>query len=252
MDLKYLKRPLISGPPAITLVVVLLGYALTQTVNIPTAAFASAGKHRTYTTNFPLAEDPISERGIRINGQTAGLDWASVRTTPGLALGTESGEVTTAPGKYDDSTALLTGAWGPNQTAQATVHTVNRNDKIYEEVELRLRSTLTPHRATGYEINFRCSKTAKAYTQIVRWNGPLGGFTYVKTGDGSQYGVANGDAIKATIVGNVITAYINGVRVLHGTDSTYSSGSPGIGFYIEGTTGVNGNYGFTSFAATDE
>jgi len=68
----------------------------------------------------------------------------------------------------------------------------------------------------------------------------------------SQYGVANGDVIKASMVGNVITADINGVRVLQATDSTYASGSPGLGCYIEGTTGVNSDYGFTSFTATDE
>jgi len=50
----------------------------------------------------------------------------------------------------------------------------------------------------------------------------------------------------------VITADINGVRVLQATDSTYASGSPGLGCYIEGTTGVNSDYGFTSFTATDE
>jgi hypothetical protein len=58
--------------------------------------------------------------------------------------------------------------------------------------------------------------------------------------------------VKATIVGNVITAYINGVQVLQATDNTYKGGSPGMGFYIEGTTGVNSDYGFTSFKATDE
>jgi hypothetical protein len=80
----------------------------------------------------------------------------------------------------------------------------------------------------------------------------LGRFTYVRTADGSQYGVANGDVIKATMVGNVITVYINGARVLQATDSTYASGSPGMRSYLEGTTGVNGDYGFSSFTASDE
>ena len=57
--------------------------------------------------------------------------------------------------------------------------------------------------------------------------------------------------MKATIVGNTITSYINGVAKLSVTDSTYSSGSPGMGFYLQGASGVNGNYGFTSYVATD-
>jgi len=202
---------------------------------------------RTYTTNFSVAENPISEGGKWINGKVAGLDWSDVATTPGLAYGVESGT-----NGFDDSTALLTGSWGSDQWAQATVHSVNQNDAIFEEVELRLRSTLAGNSNTGYEINFRCSKTANAYTQIVRWDGPLGKFTYLQQNGGAQYGVANADVVKATIVGNVITAFVNGVQVAQARDDTFAHGSPGIGFYLQGTTGVNTDYGFTSFIASDK
>ncbi len=210
------------------------------------AAAASRSDYRTYATDFPLAENPVSEGDKWVNGRAVGLDWANVRTAHGLAFGTESGRV-----KYDDSTALLAGGWRADQAVQATVYTVNQNEKVYEEVELRLRSSLAAHRATGYETNFRCLKTAKAYAQIVRWNGPLGDFTYLSTREGGQYGVTNGDVVKATAVGNVITAYINGTQVLRATDSTYPSGNPGLGFYLEGASGVNGDYGFTSFSAAE-
>lgn len=234
MDLKISKRRIFPAISVFVLTIALLpGYS-----RVP------ATPDRTYSTKFPLSEDPISERDKWINGQTVGLDWANVRTTPGFAFGTESGNV-----RFDDSAALLSGSWGPNQTVQATVRSANQNDKIYEEVELRLRSSLTAHRATGYEINFRCSKTEKAYSQIVRWNGPLGDFSYVKTGDGPRYGVSNGDVVKATMVGNLITVYINGNQVLQATDETYTNGSPGMGFYIEGATRGNDDFGFTSFAA---
>src|ERR1700730_13394721 len=125
-----------------------------------------------YSTNFPLTENPISEKGKWINGKLAGQDWANVRTTPGLAFGTETDKV-----KYDDSTAILAGSWGASQVAQAQVHTVNQNSGIYEEVELRLRTTISAHSITGYEINFRCTTDGTQYVQIVRWNGPLGNFT---------------------------------------------------------------------------
>jgi len=210
------------------------------------APTATGTKHRTYSTSFPRAENPILESGQWVNGLKAGLDWANVRTTVGRAFGTETGS-----GGYDDSTALLTGPWGADQTAQATVFSKNQSDGLFEEVELRLRSSLSADRATGYEINFRCSKTSNAYTQIVRWNGPLGNFTYLNAVGGVQAGVADGDVVKATIVGSVITVYVNGAQVVQATDSTYTSGSPGIGFFLQGGTGVNADYGFTRFSASD-
>ena len=207
---------------------------------------APAALARTYTTNFPLTENPISEGGNWINGKTVGLDWSNASTTPGLVIGLESG--TTG---YDDTVALVTGAWGPNQTVQATVFTRNQNDNIFEEVELRLRSTLSAHRCTGYEINFSARSSSNAYVQIVRWNGPLASWTLLDSRGGSAYGIKTGDIVKATITGNVITAYINNVQVLQVTDGTYTTGNPGVGFYLQNATGKNGDYGFSSFTATD-
>lgn len=227
--------------------VVLLLLCLSSGPGSPPAGAAPSSAYRVYTTRFPLTEDPISEGGQWVNGRQEGLDWADVRTTRGFAFGTERGTV-----KYDDSTALLTGPWGPDQMAQATVRTAGQNDSIFEEVELRLRSSLSAHRATGYEILFRCLKSEEAYLQIVRWNGLLGDFTYLNTAGGARYGVADGDVVRATIIGNAITAYINGVPMLQATDSTYASGSPGMGFYLEGASGVNDDYGFTDFTASDE
>jgi hypothetical protein len=228
-----------------TLVVaLLLGYASSRST-IHRVHSAPDNTHGVFRTSFPNQENPISEGGQWINGQAAGLDWGDVRTIPGRAFGTD-GKV-----RYADSTALLGGAWGPNQTAQATVHTLNQNDRIYEEVELRLRSSLSPHNATGYEINFRCLRTREAYTQIVRWNGRLGSFNIIKAAQGQQFGVSEGDVVRATISGDTITSYINGVEVLQVKDSTYASGNPGMGFYLEGATGINRDFGFTRFAATD-
>lgn len=198
---------------------------------------------RTYTTHFPLTENPISENANWTNGKANGFDWADIRTIPGLAFGTEVGTI-----KYDDSTALLTGRWGPNQTVRSTVYSVNpqTNTKIWEEVEIRLRSSISTHTNTGYEVLFELPP--HNFCQVVRWNGPLGDWTslgYLGSG------VHNGDVVKAMIVGNVITVYVNGVSQGQVTDSTYASGNPGMGFYLEGTTGVNRDYGFTSYSTTD-
>ena len=252
MEVKDSKRRLVIIRSAIMVVVALsLCYLSTLGVKILSAKSASAGAHRTYTTKFPLTENPISEGGKWTSGQKDGLDWANVRTTPGFAYGLEIGGKRPAPQKYDDAAALLTGTWGPDQTAEATVRTTNQNDKIWEEVELRLRSKISAHNCTGYEVMFRCSKSPKAYCSIARWLGPLGKFSYVKQLGGSQYGVANGDVVKASIIGNVITVYINGVQIIRTTDNTFSSGNPGIGFFLDGATGVNADYGFSSFTATE-
>ncbi len=79
----------------------------------------------------------------------------------------------------------------------------------------------------------------------------MGDFTYLSSVEGSQYGVEDGDVVKATMIGNVITAYINGVQVLQATDKTFKSGNPGIGFFLDSATGLNGDYGFTNFTASD-
>ena len=165
----------------------------------------------------------------------------------GLQLGTNQGAA-----KYDDSIALLDGAWGSDQSATATIHSENQSDAVYEEVELRLRSSLAAHCASGYEINFRCSKTANAYSEIVRWNGRLGDFTYVQRGTGSQYGVTDGDVVRASITSNLIVVSLNGKEILRATDPAYGQGNPGIGFFLEGSGRRTGSCGFTRFSASAE
>jgi hypothetical protein len=197
------------------------------------------GHPATYATRFPFTENPISDIGHWTNGKTAALDWGDVSTTPDIAIGHAG------PARYADATALLTGTWAPDQSAEATVYA----GKIFgsPEVELRLRSSLSAHVATGYEISNSVSSDASAYLIIVRWNGRLADFTYLANLHGQQYGVKTGDVVKATIVGNVITAFKNGVQLAQVTDKTYSTGNPGIGF----NEGSNGDYGFTSFTASD-
>jgi hypothetical protein len=208
----------------------------------------SAGVHaRSYHTDFPLAENPVSENGNWINGRSTGLDWADVAVTNGMALGLESGFT-----GYDDATALLTGSWGSNQTASAVVFATNRmSGNVYEEVEIRLCSSLSAHNCDGYEVNFSLRPDASAYVQIVRWNGPLGSFDYVNATGGSQCILHTGDTITGTVTNHTITAYINGSLIVQGTDTNFTGGNPGVGIFIQGASGVNRDYGFTSYTATD-
>jgi hypothetical protein len=202
-----------------------------------------------YTTTFPLTENPISEGGRWINGGSVGRDWTDVSTTPGLAIGHQVGA------SYTDATAILAGAWGPDQSVTARVFATKQNDDCFQEVELRLRSTIEPSRNTGYEISFKSSQSSSAYLIIVRWNGALGNFTYLFNQLGSQFGLANGDIVGASIVGNVISAYKNGNPMAQVADDAFVAGAPGMGFNlvnkVAGCPGTNGDYGFASYTATD-
>jgi hypothetical protein len=205
---------------------------------------------QSYNTSFPATENPISEGGKWHNGRTTGLSWANVQTTPGLAFGTN---VSGAP-PYNDSTAVLAGTWGSNQKAQATVYTLNQTSAIQEEVELRLRTTITAYSITGYEFDYRATSDGSQYIVIVRWNGTLNNFTYLTPSPCTTCGpgLHNGDTVMATAVGDTLRLYINGTQYLQATDSTYMGGSPGIGFWnLGGNVRQNSNYGLTSFSALD-
>jgi chitodextrinase len=223
----------------------------TSTQTTPVSATTASASSGSYNTTFLLAENPISEGGNWTNGGAIGLDWTDVQTTPHFAFGTMPGEAS-GGAQYADSTAVLNGAWGPDQTVQATVSVTNASasSSVFEEVELRLHTTITAHSITGYEIN--CSVSTASghnYVQIVRWNGPLASFTLL---DARANGpCVNGDILKATINGSTITVYLNGNSLFSVIDSTYGTGNPGIGFFLQGTTGVNANYGFSQFSASD-
>jgi hypothetical protein len=223
------------------------GMSNSFTVTAPTGDTSGV---RTYTTNFAAVESPISEGGRWVNGGTNGLDWSDVWSTGGKGIGRQTGA------SYTDATALLTGTWSANQQGTATVFTSGTvSEECYPEVELRLRSTISAHVNRGYEISFKVSQSGSAYLIIVRWNGPLGDFTYLLKSIGAQYGVKNGDIISAKVVGNVITAYKNGVVMGSASDNTYADGAPGMGFNLAtapmGCAGSNDKYGYTQFSATD-
>jgi hypothetical protein len=46
--------------------------------------------------------------------------------------------------------------------------------------------------------------------------------------------------------------YIHGIQMIKVTDDAFKSGNPGMGFFIDGATGVNGDFGFSKFIATDK
>jgi len=214
----------------------------------------SAWSQGTYSTNFPLTENPLNESGKWISG-TTGLDWTNCRTTAGFCFGTQPGNAT-GNQRYADSIAVLTGTWSQAQSAQATLLVPNADpggsDNVFEEVEIHLLVTVTPHNIVGYEANLSVTPN-NGYVQIGRWDGPLDVSKDVLGNAANVPAGKTGDVFKATFTPpNHLQVYINGVQVTEWFDpSPLTTGSPGIGFFLQGATGVNANYGFSSFSATD-
>jgi hypothetical protein len=191
-----------------------------------------------YSTMFPLTESPIYEGGRWMGGRTIGSDWGDVSTTPEYSFGLAG------PKAYADSVALLAGEWPSNQSVEVVV--VKKRVFRYPEVSIRLRSSLAKHNCDGYEISYSLKDGDSAYLIIVRWNGPLADFTYLLNAQGRQYAVKTGDVVKATVVGNEIKAYKNGLLMGATKDGTYTRGKPGFGF----NEGSNGDYGISRFITT--
>jgi hypothetical protein len=216
--------------------------AASQALSITTTADSSGGGGTTgasYSTTFSTTENPLSEGG---RWHRANNRWTNVQTVGGVAFGTNG-----VTNTYDDSYALLSG-FGPDQTVEAVVY---RDPSLpagsTHEVELLLRFSDDSGNARGYE----CLFAHYGGFDIVRWNGPQGNFTnmsLVQTGYlGRQ--LVTGDVIKATIVGNTITTYVNGTLVAKAIDSTFSNGQPGVGFFVR-PDGSSKLLGLTSYKAT--
>jgi hypothetical protein len=215
---------------------------------------------RTYTTNFPLTENPISESGNWLGGQTAGNNlWGNCQTNGTMVYGVSE------PTQYGDPTAILTGSWGPDQTVQGTVKiNTTPTGTCCQEIEVRVRMTInsSAHTISGYEVY--CSVNSNnPYCHIARWNGANGSWCNIEASTPSIY-LVNGDVLKGTVTGTnpvIITGYRNNVQIMQATDTgqncspggaagPWTSGAPGVGFYDNQDTNWN-YFGFSNFTATD-
>jgi len=192
-----------------------------------------------YSTTFDLTESPISENGA---WNHLGQDWPFVQTSGGDAYGTEPLTV--------DSYAYLTG-FPPDQSASATIHlSPNIDPSTQHEVEILLRWVDGPHTARGYECNLAYDGR---YAEIVRWNGAFGDWAYVTPGgSGGPGALHDGDVFTAQIVGSTITTYLNGVKLVTVTDTTFATGNPGMGFFRGASATTLDEYGFAAYSATSQ
>jgi hypothetical protein len=191
-----------------------------------------------FTTGFnPPAENPIRE-GRRWH--KADNAWHDVKKQGGVAMPSAANE------SYDDSYALLSG-FTPDVTVQATVRRApNADCSCPHDVELLLRMEDGSDYVRGYEVYFSCTASSPR-AAIVKWNGAMG--DYMEIGSSTPINLKTGDVISATIQGNHITAFLNGVLVAEATDSTFSDGQPGVGFFRR-PCGANGDLTLTRYMVT--
>lgn len=207
-----------------------------------------------YASDFKLTESPISE-GKR--WQHNGTLWTLVNTSGGIAFGTQTGT-----GAFDDSYAYVSG-FPADQEAHAVIHldTNSFTNGEHHEVELLFRwvdtSSATGGTARGYEINLAWDG---AYADAQRWNGlnsiAAPQYSAIHTQVPAACGAPkNGDLYSGTLIGNTLTAYLNGVA-FHTVDITSIGGTVwadgsgiGMGFFHQEVGGTRSGYGFNRFTA---
>lgn len=214
--------------------------------------FTCLPSDRTYTTNFPLTENPISDGGRWTSGGVFGK--TDVQTAAGRAFGTM---VSFNGSQYIDSCACLRGFGADHEV----FCTISNNDAANGlEVEILLRADLTPEHAFLYELD--CVYSDRAI-HLARWDmtkenpnsfAELGKFM------GGHVPLSNGDQVHAKIVGTVITCqYKRADRAAFSRLFTYdtardavrhTSGNPGIGFWNEtGSASNQSKLAWSNFTA---
>lgn len=221
-----------------------MGFKLTTRSS---GAFDPGSGLQSFSTNFPTAENPISVGGKLITSTSPGVSWtalppiAAVRVpSSGLA---ESAEYNIT--RANDAMAVLTGTWRPDQQASATIANlvVVNPGSFGAEIEIHLRTD--PVTGAGYEITWGYSRL---YYLITRWF-DFGSWDTILPETASTYQLVHGDVVSASIVGNTITMYTNGVQVEQVTDTFFTTGNPGFGFNA-GSAGTD-EYGIQSFTAVE-
>ena len=184
----------------------------------------------TFSTTFSTVENRVSAGGGLITSTSPGVNWSGLKLGGGGNLPVAP-VVVVAPGvaesaqyantNYGDALAVATGTWTPDQSASVVVGNIAAQSGGDQEFEIHLRTD--PNTGAGYEVSWAYNSD---YILIATWHA-TGGYTNLYFAQGSQYAVHPGDTLTASIHGNVITMYDNGVQEAQITDNTFTSGNPG-------------------------
>lgn len=206
-----------------------------------------------FATSFPLSETPISENGIWTN---SGLGQSNVVSAAGSAYGTSSAA---GGGTTGDSAAILIQSVPANVQISTVLKKVS-GTVDFQEVELLFRAAAGATALRGYECFLEQRGQYLSLVKRLGSNGGVEGVDYVILHETFSVTTPNdGDVFRATLVGNICTAFLAGVQIWthditkdknNSTVTTYNSGSIGIGFDGPGSGGyTDSKWGFKSFSA---
>lgn len=217
-----------------------------------------------FSTAFPATENPISQSGAWVLGLADGKDWTDPKTTGGQCVAS----TVPTPFRYSDDIAHIkttTKLFTANQFAQGVVYIAPGYvaGGGFHEIELLTRFFIRPDPSTGnahglasgYESSLGIDSSGLPYAFIARWNGQVTDFTSLIDPHGGLGSYTNAptfpvmnDVVRVEIVGTTITLKQNGTVILTATDSTFSSGQAGVGFWpVDGAT--PDNFGWKSLLA---
>lgn len=205
--------------------------------------------YQSATFAFDGTENPLSEGEIWLANTNTAL--SSFRKSGGRAIGNATGA------SFDDSAALLDG-YGVNVQLTGTVFKGTGLAATTHEMELLLRST----QSSTISLQYECLFSYTGGTQCFKWfnNGGSQGFQEL-TADSGLISLGRelitGDRIRARISGSTITMEVieadNTVRTMGVfTDTTYSTGKPGIGAFTRASEGGDlTKFNFEAFSITE-
>jgi hypothetical protein len=205
----------------------------------------------TYTTNFPLSENPISEGGRWINGGIFGK--TDVQTAPGKAYGTM---VSFDGSQYVDSCACLSG-FGPDH--EVTCAIANGGAVGGLEVEILLRADIASDHIYLYEVDCVFSDGG---IDLVRWDmtkARPNSYTTLRKHRKGEVPFSDGDQVYAKIVGTVISCKYKPAGGTFTDLFTYDTsrdwvryrrGNPGVGFWNRtGNASNQSKFAWSDFTA---
>lgn len=202
-----------------------------------------------YSTNFDLTENPLREGGRWFEGKTDYLTNNDIRSASGVAIATAFNN---PAGPFDDSIALINGAFGNNQSISGTVFRAGGyTPPANHELNLFLRGGLNGSFLRGYELNLSLNGD---YGFFMLWKGLTNTVvtSFTQLASISHPSLSDGDVVYFEIVGTVLTAKV-GVTTIGTYDTSgdaikWSSGLPGIDEWAEAGATL-ANAGFTSVTA---
>lgn len=202
---------------------------------------------KSYSTNFPLTENPISEGAVWVSGGISSPR-TNVQTANNHAYATMSSFDGT---NFDDSIAVLAQGYSANQSCQGTIW--NTGAINGQEVELVLRGNIAATSNTGYEVDLVIQGGTAA---LVSWNGPANIFTQLVANTATNVSLNDGDVWLAQMIGPLITVKCN-TNIVFTYDTSGDafrilSGSPGMGFWNQtGSSANSPNFGWKHWQATE-